>query len=152
MTGRIVQINVSPGGVPKRPVPRARVMRSGIEGDAHRDTERHGGPDRALCLFSLEQIETLQVEGHPVEPGVLGENLTIAGLDWPRVQPEDVFRLGTRSSSRSPASRAPAGTSGRRSSMERTRGSPSSGTPGGAACTRASSCRGRSPPATRWSA
>jgi MOSC domain-containing protein YiiM len=95
MTGRIVQINVSPGGVPKRSVPRARVMRSGIEGDAHRNTERHGGPDRALCLFSLEQIETLQAEGHPVEPGALGENLTIAGLDWPRVQPEDVFRLGT---------------------------------------------------------
>jgi MOSC domain-containing protein YiiM len=94
MTGRIVQINVSPGGVPKRPVPRARVTRSGIEGDRHRNTERHGGPDRALCLFSLEQIEVLQAEGHPVEPGALGENLTVAGLDWPRVQPEDFFRLG----------------------------------------------------------
>ncbi len=94
MTGRIVQINVSAGGVPKRPVPRARVTRSGIEGDAHRDAERHGGPDRALCLFSLEQIEALQVEGHPVEPGALGENLTVAGLDWARVQPEDFFRLG----------------------------------------------------------
>ena len=94
MTGRIVQINVSPGGVPKRSVPRARVMRSGIEGDAHRNTERHGGPDRALCLFSLEQIETLQAEGHPVEPGALGENLTVAGLDWPRVRPGDLLRLG----------------------------------------------------------
>jgi MOSC domain-containing protein YiiM len=94
MTGRIVQINVSPGGVPKRPVPRARVTRAGLEGDAHRDTEHHGGPDRALCLFSLERIEALQAEGHPVEPGALGENLTIAGLDWARVQPEDFFRLG----------------------------------------------------------
>jgi MOSC domain-containing protein YiiM len=94
MTGRIVQINLSPGGVPKRPVPRARVVRSGIEGDAHRMAGLHGGPDRALCLFSLEQIETLQVEGHPVEPGALGENLTVAGLDWPRVQPDDFFRLG----------------------------------------------------------
>jgi MOSC domain-containing protein YiiM len=94
MTGRIVQINVSAGGVPKRAVPRARVLRSGLEGDAHRDTEHHGGPDRALCLFSLEQIEALQVEGHPVEPGGLGENLTIAGLEWARVQPEEFFRLG----------------------------------------------------------
>jgi MOSC domain-containing protein YiiM len=94
MTGRIVQINVSPGGVPKRPVPLARVTRFGIEGDGHRDTEHHGGPDRALCLFSIEQIEALQAEGHPVEPGALGENLTLAGLDWALVQPDDFFRLG----------------------------------------------------------
>jgi MOSC domain-containing protein YiiM len=94
MTGRIVQINVSAGGVPKRPVPRARVLRSGLEGDLHRNAERHGGPDRALCLFSLEQIEALQAEGHPVEPGGLGENLTIAGLDWARVRPETFFQLG----------------------------------------------------------
>jgi MOSC domain-containing protein YiiM len=94
MTGRILQINVSPGGVPKHPVSRARVTRSGIEGDGHRDLEHHGGPDRALCLFSIEQIEALQAEGHPVEPGALGENLTVAGLDWARVQPDDFFRLG----------------------------------------------------------
>jgi MOSC domain-containing protein YiiM len=94
MNGRIVQINVSPGEVPKRSVPRARVTRSGIEGDAHRDTEHHGGSDRALCLFSLERIEGLQAEGHPVEPGALGENLTISGLDWLRVQPGDFLRLG----------------------------------------------------------
>src|SRR5262245_11581529 len=94
MTGRIVQINVSPGGVPKRPVPRARVTRAGLEGDAHRNTERHGGPDRALCLFSIERIEDLQAEGHAVEPGTLGENLTLEGLEWARVQPDDFLRLG----------------------------------------------------------
>ena len=94
MPGRIVQINVSPGGVPKRPVPAARVTRLGIEGDGHRNTALHGGPDRALCLFSVEQIEALQAEGHPVEPGALGENLTLAGLDWAAVQPGDFFRLG----------------------------------------------------------
>jgi MOSC domain-containing protein YiiM len=94
MRGRIVQINVSPGGVPKRPVPRARVTRLGIDGDGHLDTEHHGGPDRALCLFSMEQIEALQAEGHPVEPGALGENLTIEGLAWAAVQPDAFFRLG----------------------------------------------------------
>jgi MOSC domain-containing protein YiiM len=94
MSGRIVQINVSPGGVPKRPVPRARVTRLGVEGDAHRDAEHHGGPERALCLFALERIEALQAEGHPVEPGALGENLTVAGLDWAAVRPGDCFRLG----------------------------------------------------------
>src|SRR5262245_13509427 len=94
MTGRIVQINISPGGVPKRPVPTARVTRTGIEGDGHRNTALHGGPDRALCLFSLEQIEALQSEGHPVEPGALGENLTLVGFDWARVEPDAFFRLG----------------------------------------------------------
>jgi MOSC domain-containing protein YiiM len=94
MPGHIVQINVSPGGVPKRPVPRAHVTPIGIEGDGHRNAEHHGGPDRALCLFSVEQIEALQSEGHPVEPGALGENLTLAGLDWATVQPGDFFRLG----------------------------------------------------------
>jgi MOSC domain-containing protein YiiM len=94
MTGHIAQINLSPGGVPKRPVPTARVTRAGIEGDAHRHADRHGGPDRALCLFSLEQIEALRAEGHPVEPGTLGENLTLAGLDWARMQPDEFFRLG----------------------------------------------------------
>ena len=94
MNGRIVQINVSPGGVPKRAVPRGRVTRSGLEGDGHRDSVHHGGPDRALCLFSLEQIEALRAEGHPVEPGALGENVTVAELDWARVQPEDFYRLG----------------------------------------------------------
>lgn len=94
MTGRIVQINVSAGGVPKRPVPRARVGPLGLEGDGHRDAEHHGGPDRALCLFALEQIEALRAEGHAIEPGSLGENLTVAGLDWAAVEPEEYFRLG----------------------------------------------------------
>src|SRR5262245_15904694 len=94
MTGRIVRVNVSAGGVPKRPVSRARVTRSGLEGDAHRRVDRHGGPDRALCLFSLERIEALRAEGHPVEPGALGENLTLEGIDWARVQADDFFQLG----------------------------------------------------------
>ena len=72
------------------PASRGRASRGTVTGTR----KLHGGPDRALCLFSLEQIEALQAEGHPVEPGALGENLTLAGLDWPRVRPDDVFRLG----------------------------------------------------------
>ncbi|HSE92450.1 MAG TPA: MOSC domain-containing protein, partial [Methylomirabilota bacterium] len=77
--GRIVQVSVSPGGVPKRPVEAALVTALGVEGDAHRDTEHHGGPERAVCLYALEAIEALQHEGHPIVPGALGENLTVAG-------------------------------------------------------------------------
>lgn len=91
---RIVQISVSPGGVPKRAVPSARVTSQGVEGDAQRDREHHGGPDRALCLYSHERILALQAEGHPISPGSIGENLTIEGLDWSRVTPGSCLRLG----------------------------------------------------------
>jgi MOSC domain-containing protein YiiM len=92
----VVQINISPGGVPKLPVASARVTANGLEGDGHRDLEHHGGLERALCLFSLEQIRALQVEGHTVRPGAIGENLTLEGLDWERVQPGAVLELGER--------------------------------------------------------
>lgn len=92
--GRIVQVSVSPGGVPKRAVPEARVGWLGLEGDAHRDEKHHGGPERAVCLFSLEQIQALQEEGHAVVPGALGENVTVEGLDWSLVAPGARVRLG----------------------------------------------------------
>lgn len=40
MKGRIVQISVSPGGVPKTAVVSARVGALGLEGDGHRDYSR----------------------------------------------------------------------------------------------------------------
>ncbi len=79
---------------PKTPVPSADVTSAGVEGDAHRDLEHHGGPDRAVCLFSLEQIRALQAEGHPVGPGALGENVTLEGIDWTRIAPGIRLRLG----------------------------------------------------------
>jgi MOSC domain-containing protein YiiM len=91
---RIAQISVSPGGVPKRPVPAARVTILGLEGDAQRDHQHHGGPDRALCLFAQERIHALQAEGHPIAPGGIGENLTIEGIDWSLVTPGVYLRLG----------------------------------------------------------
>jgi MOSC domain-containing protein YiiM len=85
---------VSPGGVPKRPVESAEVTARGVAGDAQRDHEHHGGPDRALCLFAMETIRALQAEGHPVEPGHIGENLTVEGLDWVAVKPGARLLLG----------------------------------------------------------
>lgn len=81
------QISVSDGGVPKRPVFEARITAQGLAGDRQRNVKVHGGPDRAVCLYSLDVIERLQDEGHSIEPGFSGENLTLAGLDWELVQP-----------------------------------------------------------------
>ena len=92
--GRIVQLSVSNGGVPKRAVATARITRFGLEGDAHRNREHHGGPERAVCLFAMEAIRELQGEGHPLVPGALGENVTVEGLDWSAVQPGARLQLG----------------------------------------------------------
>ena len=77
----LYQINLSDGGVPKRPVLEAVITTTGVEGDRQRNLKVHGGPDRALCLFSLDLIERLQDEGRLIEAGSSGENLTIAGLE-----------------------------------------------------------------------
>ena len=90
----IFQINVSQGGVPKLPVRSAEVTELGLVGDTHNNTKVHGGPMRALCLYSLERILALQAEGHPIFPGSTGENLTLAGLDWDAVVPGVRLRLG----------------------------------------------------------
>lgn len=94
MAGRIHQINVSGGGVPKLPVEQATITRLGVEGDTQADRVHHGGPDRAVCLYSLEVIEALQEEGHPIRAGYAGENLTIAGVGWDVVVPGRRLRAG----------------------------------------------------------
>lgn len=79
--GRVHQVNVSPGGVPKLPVVEAWVDRSGLAGDRHDDVTEHGGPHRAVCLYALEAIRRVQAEGHPITPGSVGENLTTVGIE-----------------------------------------------------------------------
>ncbi|TLY19306.1 MAG: hypothetical protein E6K66_11100 [Nitrospirae bacterium] len=81
----VYQINLSDGGVPKRPVLEAVITTTGVEGDRQRNLKVHGGPYRALCLFSQDLIERLQDEGHSIEAGSSGENLTIAGLEWEKL-------------------------------------------------------------------
>ena len=94
MTARIFQLSASPGGVPKVAVREGQVNELGMAGDEHRFPDIHGGPDRALCLFSLERIQELQAEGHPIFPGAVGENVTISGLDWNQVVPGVRLSLG----------------------------------------------------------
>jgi hypothetical protein len=76
---RIVQIRVSPGEVPKRPAPSARLTPRGPQSDAERDRE----PDRALCLIAQERIRPLV------------ENLVGEGVDWNPVVPGAYLRLGS---------------------------------------------------------
>lgn len=92
--GQIFQLNSSDGGVPKLPVEEAEVTPTGLVGDRQARRKIHGGPERAVCLFSLERIEELQREGHPITPGSAGENITVRGLDWSKLEPGVRLALG----------------------------------------------------------
>lgn len=95
MGATIHSVNVNPlGGVPKPPVGAARLLSDGVEGDKQRNLKYHGGPSRAVCLFSLERIETLRGEGHPIGPGTTGENLTVEGLDWDSLEVGQEYAIG----------------------------------------------------------
>jgi MOSC domain-containing protein YiiM len=81
-SARVHAIQISNGGVPKLPVQAAVVSEQGLVGDRQRDRRYHGGPSRAVSLYSLEVIEKLRAEGHAIAPGAAGENVTIHGLAW----------------------------------------------------------------------
>ena len=92
--GRVAGLQRSAGGVPKLPVERVAVRVTGMEGDVQRNRKYHGGPDRALCIYSLDLIQALVAEGHPIHPGATGENVTVSGIDWRAVQPGVRLRMG----------------------------------------------------------
>ncbi|HTR35269.1 MAG TPA: MOSC domain-containing protein [Bryobacteraceae bacterium] len=94
MTGSIIQINISPGGIPKRPVPEAVVTPEGIAGDSWAHPEIHGGPNQAILIITAEGIEELVAEGYPLFPGALGENLTTRGLDRRQMRVGQRYRAG----------------------------------------------------------
>lgn len=89
MTGTIIQVNVSQGGIPKRAIPSGELTAAGFTGDSWR-FPFHGGARQAILLVTIEGIEELCSQGFPLFPGALGENLTTRGLD------RRVLRLGQR--------------------------------------------------------
>jgi MOSC domain-containing protein YiiM len=95
LPGRIVSVNVAVvrtgpwtgrkkrSGIDKRPVDHpVRLEVDGVEGDTICDTANHGGPSQAVYAYSTDDldfwVEQLQ---RPVEPGNVGENLTVSGID-----------------------------------------------------------------------
>lgn len=94
MTGSIVQINISPGGIPKRPIAEADVTPVGIRGDSWAHPQIHGGPNQAVLLITSEGLDGLIAQGYPVFAGALGENLTTAGLDRRLIRIGQRYRVG----------------------------------------------------------
>ncbi|PZN25718.1 MAG: hypothetical protein DIU71_19365 [Proteobacteria bacterium] len=77
---RVVAINISPGGIPKKPLPEARVLLSGLEGDGH-NHEKHNTPLQAISITDLEDLNDMRNKGFDVYPGAIGENVTVSDLN-----------------------------------------------------------------------
>jgi MOSC domain-containing protein YiiM len=93
--GRVVAVNVGrprevatgrrqvATAIWKEPVT-GRVRASGVnlEGDEQADRKVHGGFDKAVYAYALEDYDWWGAElGAPLELGTMGENLTLAGVD-----------------------------------------------------------------------
>jgi MOSC domain-containing protein YiiM len=85
----VVSVNISPGGIPKRPIDVGRVEAPGIVGDGHNHA-KHSSPMVAVSFIDIEDLDDLRAEGYAVYPGAMGENVTLRGLDT------DALRIGDR--------------------------------------------------------
>jgi MOSC domain-containing protein YiiM len=93
MTGSIVQVSISPGGVPNHAILEGMLEANGIIGDAWR-YPFHGGRRRAILLITSEGIDELSAQGFPIYYGALGENLTTRGLQPASLRLGQRFRAG----------------------------------------------------------
>ncbi len=94
MGATLTHLNISDGGIPKLPILMARVGFAGVEGDWQKNRKYHGGPDRAICLFSEELYDSLRQSGIDLLPGQLGDNFTTRGIDLQALVRGDRLRVG----------------------------------------------------------
>lgn len=77
------------------------IGRDGIAGDQQADRRVHGGPEKAVHLYPADHYPALAAAFPAIagllRPGVLGENISVAGLTEADVRVGDVFRLGDAS-------------------------------------------------------
>jgi MOSC domain-containing protein YiiM len=94
MTGSILQVSVSRGGVPKCAIPLGILTPIGLEGDGHAHPEIHGGPGQAILLITAEGIEELAALGFLLTYGSLGENVTTRGIGRREWREGQRWRIG----------------------------------------------------------
>jgi MOSC domain-containing protein YiiM len=94
MPGTLVQINTSRGGMPKLPLLLARITVDGVEGDWQKNRKVHGGPNRAICIYSEELYAWLNEQGIKVGNGDIGENFTTRGINLQKLDRGDRLQIG----------------------------------------------------------
>lgn len=84
-------------GIYKQPAEgAAHVSPAGVSGDEVADLVHHGGPDKAVNVYShVHYPHWEDVLGREMAFGAFGENLTVGGLREEDVCVGDVFRAGT---------------------------------------------------------
>jgi MOSC domain-containing protein YiiM len=108
-TGKVLSVNV--GGIRefdyygrgaksaiwKHPVPsRVRVQGVNLQGDDQADRAVHGGEDKAVYAYAVEDHEWWESQiGRPLEYGELGENLTTEGIDITNAVVGEHWKVGS---------------------------------------------------------
>lgn len=83
-------------GIFKHAVSGAILGRTNLDGDGQADHRFHGGPDRAVLLFSVEHYPYWEERlGRKLEFGSFGENLTVEGIDEETVCLGDIWETDT---------------------------------------------------------
>ncbi len=84
-------------GIFKEPVNDRVMLRTlNLDGDRQIDLKGHGGPFKAVCVYSIEQYELWQKElgRDDFRHGQFGENFTVDGMPDDKTHVGDVFRVG----------------------------------------------------------
>jgi len=85
-------------GIFKKPVAGpVRVFRDNLSGDRQADLACHGGEDKAVYAYSLDNYAYWQevLGREPMSYGQFGENLTVTGIDESNIYVGDHLRLGS---------------------------------------------------------
>lgn len=86
-----------PTGIWKRPVDGPVAVRGvNLAGDDQADRRVHGGPDKAVYAYAIEDYAWWAgQEAFTVHPGLFGENLTTEGIDLSAARAGDRWCVGT---------------------------------------------------------
>ena len=109
MKGTLLSVNVggvrefdfngrpSRSAIWKAPVDRRIAARGvNLEGDDQADRAAHGGPDKAVYAYAIEDVRWWERElGRSLEYGVFGENLTTEGIDVNDALVGERWEIGT---------------------------------------------------------
>ena len=109
MTARLVSLNVGrpmhiegdepwTSGIFKTPVQgRIHLSLQNLTGDGQADLRVHGGPDKAVCVYSADHFPfwTDELAEPRCGPGWFGENFSVAGQTESDVAVGDTYRVGT---------------------------------------------------------
>jgi len=69
-------------GIDKRAVATIEIAREGVIGDHVLDTKAHGGTEKAVYSYAIEDLRWWEAEvEHALSSGSFGENLTTSGID-----------------------------------------------------------------------